>query len=92
MPKLRRLNGLEVVRILEQHFGFVVIRIRGSHHILRRTVTLLEANGQVREEIQSVNVPVHGSKPLAPGMLKRLYREMLRYFTEEELRQYFYTD
>ena len=87
MPKLRRLSGSDIVRILEQNFGFTVIRIRGSHHILRRTVIV-----QRREEIQTVNVPVHGSKPLAPGMLKRLYREMLRYFTEEELRKYFYTD
>ena len=35
MPKLRRLSGADVVRILEG-FGFVVVRIRGSHHLFRK--------------------------------------------------------
>jgi len=37
MPKLRRLSGKEIVKILES-MGFVVVRVRGSHHILRRIV------------------------------------------------------
>lgn len=37
MPKLRRLSGKQVLRILEQ-LGFEVIRVRGSHHTLRRVV------------------------------------------------------
>ena len=35
MPKLPRISGAEVVRTLEQ-LGFVVVRQRGSHVILRR--------------------------------------------------------
>jgi predicted RNA binding protein YcfA (HicA-like mRNA interferase family) len=49
MPKLRRLNGNEVIKILAE-FGFEVIRIRGSHHRLERIVD---------EQSQLVTVPVH---------------------------------
>jgi predicted RNA binding protein YcfA (HicA-like mRNA interferase family) len=80
MPRLRRLTGIEIVRILKR-FGFEVIRIRGSHHILRRVVG---------DETQTINVPVHGSKVLAPGLLKRLYRDSCRYVSEDELRSHFY--
>ena len=31
MPKLRRLSGKDIVKILES-LGFSVVRIRGSHH------------------------------------------------------------
>ena len=82
MPKLRRLNGKDVVTLLEE-MGFSVIRIRGSHHIMRRMVDDLP---------QTVNVPVHGSKPLATGMLRRLYRDLQRYIPEDDLRPHFYTD
>jgi predicted RNA binding protein YcfA (HicA-like mRNA interferase family) len=82
MPKLRRLSGMDVVGILEQ-FGFVVVRVRGSHHILRRVL---------KEETQTINVPVHGSKPLATGMLKRLYRDIGRYIPEDKLKPHFYSD
>ena len=82
MPKLRRLSGKEVVKILES-LDFVVVRIRGSHHIMRRVI-----DGHT----QTINVPVHGNKPLAAGMLKRLYRDMQRYLPEDELKSHFYTD
>ena len=67
MPKLRRLSGTDIIRILEK-FGFVVVRIRGSHHILRRVVFTQAEDGQGQEETQTINVPVHGSKQLAPGV------------------------
>lgn len=35
MPKLPHVSGAEVVRALE-HLGFVVVRQRGSHIIMRR--------------------------------------------------------
>ncbi len=38
MPKLPRVSGAEAVRALE-HLGFVVLRQRGSHIILRRGST-----------------------------------------------------
>lgn len=34
MPKLRKLKGREVIKILKDH-GFNVVRIKGSHHFLR---------------------------------------------------------
>ncbi len=79
MPKLRRLGGSDIVRIL-QKLGFEIIRVRGSHHILRRTIS---------GEIQTVNVPVHGNKPLPIGTLKRLYRDLLRYLPQDELDSHF---
>lgn len=91
MPKLRRLNGREIIRILQQ-FGFEIVRIRGSHHILRRTVEFADADGQMKSEVQTVNVPVHGSQPLATGTLRQLYRDLLRYLSEEELEAEFFTD
>jgi len=91
MPKLRRLNGLDLIRIFEQ-LGFKVVRIRGSHHVLRRTVTLVDADGQERKETQTVNIPVHGSKPLGPGLLKRIYREAAHFIPEEDLKTDFYSE
>ncbi|MFW5692546.1 MAG: type II toxin-antitoxin system HicA family toxin [Chloroflexota bacterium] len=82
MPKLRRLSGKDIVKILEG-LGFSVVRIRGSHHIMKRVV-----DGQT----QTVNVPVHGNKDLAAGMLKRMYRDLQRYIPEDDLKPHFYTD
>jgi predicted RNA binding protein YcfA (HicA-like mRNA interferase family) len=82
MPKLRRLSGAEVVKILEE-LGFEVVRIKGSHHVLRRVV-----DGKK----QTIIVPVHGKQVLGPGLLKKLYRDLLRYLKEEELKPHFYTD
>lgn len=82
MPRLRRLNGKEVVRIL-QGFGFEIVRIRGSHHHLRRVAD---------EQRQNLNVPVHGSKPLPTGTLRSIYRQACAYISEAELMPHFYTD
>jgi len=82
MPKLRRLSGSDVVKILEQ-FGFTIIRIRGSHHVMRRVVD---------GETQTINVPVHSNRTLGPGMLKRIYRDSQRYIPEEDLRSHFYAE
>ena len=82
MPKLRRLSGKDIIKILEG-LDFSVVRIRGSHHIMKRVVD---------GETQTVNVPVHGSQVLAAGMLKRLYRDLQRYTSEDDLESYFYTD
>jgi predicted RNA binding protein YcfA (HicA-like mRNA interferase family) len=86
MPKLRRLSGQDVIRIPEQ-FGFTVVRVHGSHHILRRIVVI-----DKQEQTQTVNVPMHGSSPLATGMLKRLYSDLQQYFSEKDLREHFYSD
>ncbi|MBL8164010.1 MAG: type II toxin-antitoxin system HicA family toxin [Anaerolineae bacterium] len=82
MPKLRNLTGEQVVAILEL-FGFVVVRVAGSHHILQR-----EHEGKH----QTLNVPVHGRKSLGKGMLRRLYRDACQFISEDDLRSRFYTD
>ena len=61
--------------------------MRGSHHILRRVLVV-----QGHEEVQTVNIPVLGSEPLATGMLKRLYRDLQRYIPEDDLHDGFYSD
>jgi predicted RNA binding protein YcfA (HicA-like mRNA interferase family) len=80
MPKLRRLSGKETITILER-FDFVVIRIKGSHHRLRRTV---------EDKNQYLTVPVHGSKPLAASTLRSIYRQACAHIPEKELRPHFY--
>lgn len=82
MPRLRRLPGAEIVKILEA-FGFEVIGIKGSHHKLRRVVD---------EQKQTLHVPIHGRKPLATGTLRSIYKEACAYIPEDDLRTHFYTD
>ncbi len=82
MSKLRSLSGQDVVKIFEQ-FGFVVIRIRGSHHVMRRAI-----EGQT----QTINVPVHGKQSVAKRTLRTIHRDACRFIPEEELRPHFYTD
>jgi predicted RNA binding protein YcfA (HicA-like mRNA interferase family) len=50
MPELPHLSGAEIVRVLER-LGFVVVRQRGSHIILRR-----EARGCVVRNHREVKV------------------------------------
>lgn len=62
MAKLRRLTGKEMLRFLERQ-GFSVVRIRGSHHVLER--------GDVQ-----TSVPVHGSRNLKIGTLRKILRDI----------------
>lgn len=62
MKKLPRLSGDEVIRALSRA-DFVVIRIKGSHHMLRH------ADGRV------TTVPVHGSEIIGPGLLSKIIRD-----------------
>ncbi len=82
MPRLRRLTGLEVIAALGK-FGFVVVRVRGSHQRLQRVVG---------GETQSLTVPVHGRTPLALPTLRNIYRQACLYVPEDELRPHFYAD
>lgn len=82
MPRLRKLSGADVITVL-QGFGFEVIKVEGSHHKLRRVVG---------EKRQTLHIPVHGSKPLAVGMLSAIYKQARAYIPEEELRSHFYSD
>jgi predicted RNA binding protein YcfA (HicA-like mRNA interferase family) len=62
MARLRRLRGREVIAALKRA-GFVVLRVRGSHHFMqhpdgRRTV-----------------VPVHAGETIGPGLLSKILRD-----------------
>ena len=62
-PKLARISGKEMCSILEKN-GFVLKRVRGSHHIY------------AKEGIDGyVTVPVHGKEILKPKTLKSIIRQ-----------------
>jgi len=81
MPKLRRLSGAEVVRILER-FDFVVHSQRGSHMKLRR----ISPAG----EKQTLTIPQH--RELDTGTLRAIFRQASRYIPADELGPHFYAD
>ena len=81
MPKLRTLSGPDVVRILSE-FEFLIASQRGSHIKLRRILP--------EGTRQTLTIPNH--RELDTGTLKAIYRQALRYVTDEELRPRFYYD
>ena len=83
MPRLRRLNGKEIIRILAR-FGFEIFSQKGSHVRLQRITS--------EGEEQRLLVAVHGAKPLKIGTLHNIYREACRFIPEDELKPHFYTD
>jgi predicted RNA binding protein YcfA (HicA-like mRNA interferase family) len=70
VANLPRPSGKELVRFLEQQ-GFVVLRIRGSHHFMER--------GDSR-----TTVPVHGHETLKIGTLRGILRDIRMSPTEFE--------
>lgn len=62
MSRLPRLTGGAVIAALAKS-GFVVSRVKGSHHRLHH------ADGRV------TTVPVHGSEIIGPGLLSRILRD-----------------
>ena len=63
MPRSPRLRGRELIAALRRA-GFVVLRVKGSHHFLqhldgRRTV-----------------VPVHTGETIGPGLLNKIMRDL----------------
>jgi predicted RNA binding protein YcfA (HicA-like mRNA interferase family) len=81
MPnKLRRLSGKDVIKIFNL-FGFEISRQRGSHINLVR---------KLGEHKQILSVPNH--KEIDRGTLHEIFKKALRFITENELRQYFYTE
>lgn len=88
MPKLRKLSGIDVVRILTA-LGFVDVRGRGSHRVLRRTVKVAKDEGNEVEEVQTITLPGRDTKPLAPRVLKRLYEDLQRFCSEADLKPHF---
>lgn len=62
MTKLPRVDGPTIIAVLGRA-DFEIVRIRGSHHILRH------ADGRV------TTVPVHGSEIVGPGLLSKILRD-----------------
>ncbi|HEY6168740.1 MAG TPA: type II toxin-antitoxin system HicA family toxin [Verrucomicrobiae bacterium] len=62
MPRLPRLRGKEVIAALRRA-GFVVLRIKGSHHFLRH------ADGR------TTVVPVHAGETIGPGLLNKILKD-----------------
>ncbi|MEO8886503.1 MAG: type II toxin-antitoxin system HicA family toxin [Mucilaginibacter sp.] len=60
--KLPVISGKELVALLEK-LGFVVIRIKDSHHRMKH------ADGRI------TTVPVHKNEPIAKGLLRKIMRE-----------------
>lgn len=78
MPRLRRLSGADVIRILEG-FGFTVLAQAGSHVKLRR----IGPHGQK----QTLTIPLH--KDLDTGTLRAILRQSSQYIPDEDLRPHF---
>ena len=62
--KLAGLSGQEVVKAL-QRAGFDMIRIKGSHHFMRRPGV----------PNSKVIVPVHGGRDIPPGTVASIVRQ-----------------
>ncbi len=79
MPKLKTLSGEEVVKIFLS-FGFNVAAQKGSHIKLARV--------QKDGTRQTLTIPNHFE--IDKGTMRAIYRQSLRYISEEELKPYFY--
>jgi predicted RNA binding protein YcfA (HicA-like mRNA interferase family) len=73
MPRQPRLPAPDLIRALERA-GFVRVRVRGSHWILRH-----------KETRRRVTVPHHRTRVIPPGTMANILREAG--LTEEELEQ-----
>lgn len=62
MPKLPKLKGKELIKILSLH-EFDVIRVKGSHHFLRH------------DDGRCTVVPVHAGETLGPGLLLQILKD-----------------
>lgn len=72
MPKLPRVTSAKTLRALEK-LGFVKIRQKGSHIILKKQISIKENDRIEKKEIGCV-VPMH-NKTLATGTLKNILKQ-----------------
>ena len=80
MPKLKVLSGEDLINFFSV-FGFEVASQRGSHVKLQKILP----DGQK----QTLTIPNH--KELDKGTLFAIYRQAVRYISEKDLHQHFYT-
>ena len=62
MAKAPKLTGKEIIKVLEK-LGFNVVRIKGSHHILKHN------DGRITV------VPVHTNEIIGPGLLSKIMND-----------------
>ena len=80
MPnKLRQLSGNDVIRFCERN-GFAITRTRGSHVNMARIVA---------GHKQVVTIPKHDE--IDRGTLRNVFKMLMPYISENELRLVFYT-
>jgi predicted RNA binding protein YcfA (HicA-like mRNA interferase family) len=63
MPRLPRVRGREVIAALKRA-GFMVLRVKGSHHFLR--------HGDGRRTV----VPVHSGETIGPGLMAKILKDV----------------
>jgi len=80
MPKIKHLSGKEVIKILKS-LDFIVSRQKGSHIILKRVIS---------SEEQIILVPNHTT--IDRGTLHSIYKKLMLYVNESEIKEYFYTE
>ncbi|MCC6427897.1 MAG: type II toxin-antitoxin system HicA family toxin [Phycisphaerales bacterium] len=71
MAKVPNLSGKSIIKSLSRA-GFVVVRIKGSHHFVRHP------------DGRSTVVPVHAGESIGPGLLLKILADCE--LTREELR------
>lgn len=59
------ISGKELIRILQKS-GFVVTKVRGSHHILKHV------------DGRKTTIPVHKDEDLPKGLLRKIIKEDLQ--------------
>ena len=79
MPKLRRLSGKDVI-VFCGRYNFKIGRQKGSHINLVRVVS---------ENKQVVTIPNH--KEIDRGTLHNIFKKLLPFIPEVELKKFFYT-
>ena len=63
MPRLPRIRGRELIAAL-QRLGFVVVRVKGSHHFLRHP------------DGRTTVVPLHAGETIGPGLLSKILADV----------------
>lgn len=63
MAKLRRIKGKELILLL-QRIGFVIARVKGSHHFLKH------------RDGRCTTVPVHSGEEIGTGLLSKILRDV----------------
>lgn len=69
-PRQIVISGKQLLKILEK-MGFILVKIRGSHHILKHM------------DGRKTTVPVHRNDDLPSGLLRKIVKEDLQITFEE---------